>query len=559
MTDTASSATDIDARAWANRIRQDAFARYHLEMGVAILREGNIPAAEAAFRRAIDADSSLSRSYFYLERLLEEAGRHDEARTVHARGLAVDPGFVQKALVRMALIRLNDDGPEEALAVLDGNAAVLAGMAEAQVLLAVIQAGRTDGDAAWDTLTDPSLLRRALGSEADPELAAGISERFFPLVMGPKAGPKERLVRLLRAALAVDSNDAMFLEQLGIMLANAELFAEAEPLLNRALVLWPGAPRALQYLGFAYLGLGRAADAEPVLRQALESDPDNPWLLGMLGQSLNGLGRSVEAESVLRQALQNNPPDPSWLLVTLGLSLLVQGRVAEAESLLQRAIQLNTTDPWAFVYLGAARRSLGHIAEAEMPFRQASAALPGNASLRMFLGLVLLELGKTKEAIPLIDQALVDGGENPILLNQYGMVLMIQGRLADAIAALRRSDGPDIPPWLRSNLAMALLADGQAEEAEEIMREVVAIAPGNPVLLARYGTVLVARNRPAQAEPLLREAVDKLPGANWVAEQLARALVALDRKPEARAVLTLAASQYPLTAEQRAVLESLGG
>ena len=95
-------------------------------------------------------------------------------------------------------------------------------------------------------------------------------------------------------------------------------------------------------------------------------------------------------------------------------------------------------------------------------------------------------------------------------------------------------------PWaaeLRTQLATVLAGAGKKGEAEELLRETVAMAPGNTVVRNQLATVLAEGGKKGEAEELLRETVAMAPGNTVVRNQLATVLAEGGKKGEAEELL----------------------
>jgi CHAT domain-containing protein/tetratricopeptide (TPR) repeat protein len=224
---------------------------------------------------------------------------------------------------------------------------------------------------------------------------------------------------------------ATAVNSLGYLYYSQGRYAEAEPLLKRALAilektLGPEHPKvatSLDNIAALYRAQGRDAEAEPLLKRALAVrektlGDEHP----AVGQSLNNLaelyrvqGRYADAEPLYRRALSISQmalgpehPDVAAELSNLGLVYRSQSRPAEAESLLKRALAIR-------------QKALG----AEHPDVALSLAN---------LALVYNDLGRYTEAEPLFKRALAIrektlGAEHPdvaIDLNNLAWLALAQ-------------------------------------------------------------------------------------------------------------------------------------
>jgi tetratricopeptide (TPR) repeat protein len=205
-----------------------------------------------------------------------------------------------------------------------------------------------------------------------------------------------------------------------------------------------------------------------------------------------------EAQSLFQQALTINPKDAS-ATGGLGLVMLRQGRSAEATTLFNRAIALDPTQApqWRAALNGAqqaaagaalggefrtaaAASNSGDLPRAETLYRSLLAHQPGNTGIKMALAGVLAREGNKAEAQTLL--ADVEQSGNGALSQQArAQLLSDQAKdmpdTAGQIALYRSAvDADPSSPWLRLDLARALVKNGQLTEGQSTMAEVTGVA-----------------------------------------------------------------------------------
>jgi len=120
----------------------------------------------------------------------------------------------------------------------------------------------------------------------------------------PAREPKGCAVARWRAALAVDSGVAARHYHLGTALAERQEFAEAAACFEKALLLQPDDPCALNDLSLALRSLGRGEAAVAQFQEALSRRPDYPEAYHNLSITLRELGRLEEALASSNRALE---------------------------------------------------------------------------------------------------------------------------------------------------------------------------------------------------------------------------------------------------------------
>jgi len=319
---------------------------------------------------------------------------------------------------------------------------------------------------------------------------------------------------------------ARLMNQVGLLFNAKSRYAEAEPLIRRALAITeasygsdhPSVAATLNNLARLLQDTNRLAEAEPSMRRALaitaaRYGPDHPDValpVNNLAGLLYDTNRRTEAEPLYRRALEiteaSYGPDPPRLAIALNnLAQLLQdtNRPEEAEPLFRRALAIDE-----------ASYGPDHPAVAR--------------DLSNLAGL-LRTTDRPAEAEPLMRRALaIDeasyGPDHPkvaIRLNGLAGLLKYMNQLAEAEPMYRRalaideaSNGPDHPKVAirLNNLAGLLQATNRLAEAEPLMRRQVEIllfftartGHQHPNLLASFGNyagLLVAMGR-SEAEAI---------------------------------------------------------
>ena len=223
-------------------------------------------------------------------------------------------------------------------------------------------------------------------------------------------------------------------------------------------------------------------------------------------------GRTPRSETRARALL------PAWLLHQLG-------RNEESLAELQIAVQLNPGDARVFDLMGLDHLNLERPAEAEPPLRKALALAPNDPEVLFHLGRALLELGRAQDAKPFLDRfqrvrqlparlpreepGMIDAAN--LTRAQRSERLIEQLRAAVAASPFDSS--------LKMNLAGGLLAEGRAEEATAVFRELLAADPPS-TQLHDAGTTLLRFEQYALARDFLERASRKRPRPAWTSPWL---------------------------------------
>ncbi|MFH1109132.1 MAG: tetratricopeptide repeat protein [Planctomycetota bacterium] len=367
---------------------------------------------------------------------------------------------------------------------------------------------------------------------------------------------------------------AVLANQVALYFENRARFAEAEPLMRRALDIdeksygpnHPDVARDLNNLAQLLQATNRLADAEPLMRRALDIDeksygPNHPNVairLNNLAQLLQDTNCLAEAEPLMRRALDIDeksygPQHPEVATDLNNLAQLLQdtNRLAEAEPLMRRALDIEEKSygpqhPKVAIRLNNLAQLLqatNRLADAEPLMRRAldiaeKAYGPDHPTVAIHLNnlaQLLQDTNRLADAEPLMRRALdideksyePNHPDVATALNNLAQLLKGTNRLADAEPLMRRaldidekSYGPNHPKVAirLNNLAALLQATNRLADAEPLMRRAMdidekAYGPNHPnvaISLNNLAALLKATNRLADAEPLIRRVVETL-------------------------------------------------
>jgi Flp pilus assembly protein TadD len=252
-------------------------------LGSLLLQTERLPAAEAAYRRALQLKPDHADAHNNLASLLEETGRLLEAEAGYRRALELKPDYASA---------------HNNLGVL---LAKLGRLPEAEIA-----------------------YRRAL--ELRPDYADAYNNHGNLFLQTNRLLEAEAAYR---RAIELRPDYANAHNNLGNLLLRTNRLPEAEAVYRRALALKPNYANAHANLGVLLSTLRRLPEAEAAYRRALELKPDHIDAHNNLGHVLRETRRLPAAEAAYRRALELKPDfaDARW---NLGLLLLALGRYAEA-------------------------------------------------------------------------------------------------------------------------------------------------------------------------------------------------------------------------------------
>lgn len=317
---------------WRKRIRDTTLANYHLQMGLALQREGDPAAAVGAYTRALDIQPDLAEASFRLVRLLTDADRA-KAAAVDQAARRFDPvydGWVVAELTLEALDAGERDRAGQVLALAAGDLAQTP-----LVRLAAAAVAAHDGEEAAATTLDG--------------VTAADLDRIDRLARLPLA----RLVRALVFAIAPRPAGAL-LDALGPLVDDEPMLIFGRALLariRRDTLAADADLRKLGELGWSpltvrlthagtLLAMGRYDDAERLVDEVLAAAPGQPSAVGLQALIRIGRGDIEGAESLLSDDYAITPATHVWPAIAAIVCLERQGRHAEAEALTRVSVAM---------------------------------------------------------------------------------------------------------------------------------------------------------------------------------------------------------------------------
>lgn len=301
-------------------------------------------------------------------------------------------------------------------------------------------------------------------------------------------------------------------------------FAEAERLLRRALRAAASRPDLHNNLANVQRALGKLEEAEKNLRRAVALNPKYTEAHYNLALTLEQAGRFAEALDALAAALScNRAYVPA--LVRTGALMLSGGRPGEAIAPLDRAIVLNGTSFDAHYTRGCVLAALGRFEDAIAAFRRAAEIAPNRFEARLAIANALRDSGSHDESVDAYGRALDLEPSRADLHTQFACLAHEQGR-PDAYAsfAAARKRKPDDPDLLLAE-ARLRFRGGEAEIAEQLMRNAAAVSPGRGDVTGFLGTVLVETGKFDEADLWFARAIAAEPESAFHRHQFGFALL----------------------------------
>ena len=327
---------------------------------------------------------------------------------------------------------------------------------------------------------------------------ADLSAQFNRAVALQQQGKLSEAADEYRAVLKHKPDYVEAQANLGVVLARLGKYEEAIQAYEAAYKLAPQLTPILLNLGIVYYRSGQYAKAVEVFPQFLAKQPDSIQARQLYGLSLAALGKDDEAIKQLEPTLDTVLSDPA-VLYTIGLVYLRTGKPG-FRATLERLAVVPAGLPALHLLQGQAFLRDREFEQALEELKEAEKLNPDLPRLYYVLGLAHQQLGHNKEAIAAFENE-------------------TRRSLQDAATVYY--------------LALVLEADGNAEAAEQRVRESLKLDPPNPEANALLGKILVKQNKPAEALKPLETAVAKDSTDPEKRYLLARAYQQLGRREDA--------------------------
>ncbi len=207
------------------------------------------------------------------------------------------------------------------------------------------------------------------------------------------------------------------------------------------------------------------------------SAPQQVAPLLALATKLLKAGRPADAIAPLREAALLQPSNPI-IQHDLGLACLEVGRIPDAIAALQRAVASNPRYADAYFRLGIALEKLGNIGGAIVAYDRATQLLPSLTEAWFRAGALVYTLGHRDEAIGCFRRAAATGGKTSFGRLGKARALLTEDRNQEAEQVLRQTLALDPRNAMAHDLLGNLLSEfGRFDEARECFQRAIAIAP----------------------------------------------------------------------------------
>lgn len=410
-------------------------------------------------QRAMARAANREQGFAMLERLAQPYQKNADVRLVLAAGAQAAGLSVRAASEARAALELAPDSPRAVLAA-------------AQSLVGA------------DPKAATALLAQFLArypASADVRLAYA---RVL-LASGDTAAARKQFAQLVQDS----PRNPDLLYSLGVLSAQAKLSADARDYFTRYLALLETSDAAVRDPDTVYLYLAQLAEEEKKYDEALgwlaKVDDGDSALRARVreAQVMARQGKFEQARAHLQKVQAESDEERTQLVIAEAQLLREAKRNQEALALLEKALAASPKDPELIYDTAMAAERLDQLERMETLLRQLIAAKPDHAHAYNALGYSLADRNlRLAEARTLIEKAHALAPDDAFILDSMGWVYYRQGDLAKAREYLERAYKLRPEAEVAIHLAEVLWAQGDAEGARKLLREVRAQEPDNELL-----------------------------------------------------------------------------
>lgn len=519
------------------------------------------PAAARQKGPAASEAPNLAEAYhqFLRGRRLDQAGDLEAAVAAYRRALELDPRAADVA-AELAGLYARENRADEAIAEAERALAIDADNHEAHRILGLIYVSRAN------LPRQAEEVGGALNEPAARQAVAHLEKARAPYGTSPAVGltlgrlhlqlrDTDRAVQVLRELLVHEPGMGDASLMLASALDSAGRIDEARAVLTDAVDLDPAFLQAI--LALAELDEQRNAwpDAAETYGRAVALNPGDPALGARYAASLLNAGRAEEARDHLKARLVDRPNDRT-LLYLLSQAHRQAEEPDEAEAAARRIMTLDAGDlrgPLALAQLLQDRRAPREVIALLDPL-VASARIRGTSgaqlrALLVLLGTAHLELMEYEVAIQIFTQALRAGPADATTEARLVQALIGDRQYARALGALKDSRARYPEALALAQLeAEALRGSGQIERGVSTLEAFVRAYPDRADAHTTLAAFLAGSRRYDEAVGVLEQASPRFPRNVSIAFQLGATLEQHGRHPAAEEAFRRVIASDPLHA-----------
>ena len=344
------------------------------------------------------------------------------------------------------------------------------------------------------------------------------------------SGEQQKAIRLLQKASKLEPNESGPLTKLGSLYMESGTLDEAEILLLQAIEINTADRYAHQRLGLLYEYQKKNQLAIDHFRLGLAGTANS--YLGVaanLGRLLNKSRNYKATITVLEPRLPLNNTLAEAQLI-LARAYLARGSYPDARLRYQRVLELDQSMTGALLGLAKAQMGEGELSAALITVNKFIELEASNVSGQLVLGDILLRLNQKNKANAAFDKA-VSLGVSPSEVNQRIALFHLNrkefAQARDIYQGMVNDKTADVLTY--SRLSELLMAQGDIEQGEQVLRKGIEQLPDNGYLYLRLGSYLASIRQYEKSLAVLKRASEILPDDAAILKTYAFALSRADQ------------------------------
>jgi len=245
---------------------------------------------------------------------------------------------------------------------------------------------------------------------------------------------------IYRAVLQTEAKHPVALEGLGTILVKKRTYAEALPILSRAISVSPRNANLYAQIGKALANLGDVDSAQTMLATGLALSPSNVSVMLQLGSIYFDKKRYADALRLFRAAAKAQPWN-SDVLYKAGLCEEKLDNLADATDLFKAAAMADTANALAFGHLGSVYYQRRLYDSSVSAYKAAAALDPENSGVYINLGISYSLIDSISQAIRSLRQAItvMDPPAIGQVYERIGALQFRRNRYAEAKESYRKA------------------------------------------------------------------------------------------------------------------------
>ncbi len=492
--------------------------------GQAELRQNKMQNAYAYFMMAVEKQPDHTQANLQLGRLLLGARQFDKALERVELVAAAEPDNQQAVLLRGGIL-LGEKKPKQAKEVFEKLLPRQDKEVDFYLLLATAYSQLGEGGAA------EGLLKEGVARYPESiQLHIGLANLYLDLKQSGKVEDT------LKQIIALEPDKASHVERLASFAWHEGRRDEAEALLKELLVKEQDSEKRWTEVAAFYGSRQERDKALQVLLEGLSYHPKSFALRFLLQENYQARGNLVKAMAVLQECLALDGDEADLVAAQRRLAGLHYqlGNVEEAAGLSDEILKKSPNDVDAHLIKAGILALKAEYDLAVAEYRIVLQQRPADGALYVRMADAMVRNHQNSLALDTLKQGLKAAPESLELRRGLTRLYLLESKLADAENELKKmvEQRPD-DFGLLVELADFYRANGSAEKAEPLYRQVLEKAPGTPVGYLRLGGLQAEQGKEAEAAATLGAGLAALPDSKPLLEWGVQLYLKLGRPADA--------------------------